>query len=345
MKVDLFDFDLPKEYIAHKPVKPRDCSKLLDLRNDVFVDRFFKDLPYILNPGDLLIVNDTRVIPARLFGFRTKAKIEITLHKQISLDTWLAFAKPAKRLKNNNIIIFEKNFNAKVIEKKADGEVVLEFNIKGNELLQAIHKNGFVPLPPYIKRDNNSNEDDKNNYQTIYAKNEGAVAAPTAGLHFTDEVLSNLKKNSVSLKMVTLHVGAGTFLPVKVDDTRDHKMHSEFGYIDKKTADLINITKKKGQNVIAVGTTVLRLLETATGKDGIIRPFNGETNIFITPGYKFNSANILLTNFHLPKSTLFMLVSAFAGLDKMQKAYSYAKLNKYRFYSYGDCCILKSNKL
>ncbi|MCP4104918.1 MAG: tRNA preQ1(34) S-adenosylmethionine ribosyltransferase-isomerase QueA [Desulfobacteraceae bacterium] len=341
MKVDLFDFDLPTYLIAKHPARPRDSAKLLDITGDAFADRVIRELPNFLRPGDLLIGNNTRVIPARLKGRRGRSGAEVTLHKQESHDTWLAFAKRSRKLKPDDTIQFADEFHALVVQKKQGGEVLLKFNRSGADLVLALDKYGEMPLPPYIKRNSGNACNDREDYQTIFARHNGAVAAPTAGLHFTDSMLESLEKNKIRLTTITLHVGAGTFQPVKTEDTDNHKMHSEWGHISEKTVELIKKTKKSGGRVIAVGTTCLRLIETVADDAGEIRPFTGETDIFITPGYKFKSADMLLTNFHLPRSTLFMLVSAFAGLEKMHAAYEYAKQQNYRFYSYGDCCLLK----
>lgn len=342
MRVDLFDFDLPKSYIADRPARPRDSARLLDLTGDGFADRIMRDLPDLLEPGDLLIGNNTKVIPARLDGLRDAVKIEATLHMRTADDEWLAFAKPGKRLKVGQRVDFADNFCAEVTEKCAGGDIRFKFNCGGEQLFQCLEKYGRMPLPPYIQRSSEDahNKDDRDDYQTVYAKEEGAVAAPTAGLHFTDNIFQGLEKRGVGFETVTLHVGAGTFLPVKVDDTEDHQMHAEWGTISRKTADRINATRMAGGRVVAVGTTSLRLLESAAKAPGLIGPFTGETDIFITPGYPFQIVDLLLTNFHLPKSTLFMLVSAFSGRERMLEAYEHAKGQGYRFYSYGDGCLL-----
>ncbi|WP_033068504.1 tRNA preQ1(34) S-adenosylmethionine ribosyltransferase-isomerase QueA [Thalassospira australica] len=347
MKVDLFDFELPRERIAEHPANPRDAARMLDLSvaNELH-DRIVRELPDILRPGDLLISNDTRVIPARLFGKRGEAKVEVTLHKQEGLGTWVAFAKPAKKLRIGEIFKVNEEFEAEVLDKKDGGEVTLRFNKSGADLIAALEKYGVMPLPPYIRREAGGDDQDKSDYQTIFAQKDGAVAAPTAGLHFTPELLANLDARGINRRTITLHVGAGTFLPVKVDDTEDHKMHAEWGSISKEIADLINETRDKGGRVVAVGTTSLRLLESAAREDGVVEPFEAETDIFITPGYKFRAVDMLLTNFHLPRSTLFMLVSAFAGFERMKAAYGHAIDNEYRFYSYGDCSLLEcANKI
>lgn len=346
MKVDLFDFELPRERIAEHPANPRDAARMLDLSGKGMQDRIVRELPDILRPGDLLISNDTRVIPARLFGKRGDAKVEVTLHKQEGLGTWVAFAKPAKKLRIGETFKVNDEFEAEVLAKKDGGEVTLRFNKSGADLIAALEKYGVMPLPPYIRREEGGDDQDKSDYQTIFAQKDGAVAAPTAGLHFTPELLANLDARGINRRTITLHVGAGTFLPVKVDDTDDHKMHAEWGSISKEIADLINETRANGGRVVAVGTTSLRLLESAAREDGVVEPFEAETDIFITPGYKFRAVDMLLTNFHLPRSTLFMLVSAFAGFDRMKAAYQHAIDNEYRFYSYGDCSLLEcANKI
>jgi len=356
MKVDIFDFELPKERIANQPVFPRDSSRLLDLSiPNKITDRHFYDLPDLLSAGDVLVFNDTKVIPARLYGSHGEALVELTLYHPIDGIQWMAFIKNSKRLKNNDIITFytdnicteHSTFSATVIEKKGEDGVLISFNCLPEELASNLQIYGFMPLPPYIKRDRPSADsvwykfNDKENYQTIYAKHEGAVAAPTAGLHFTDNILQKIKDKGIKQVYVTLHVGAGTFLPVKTEGTDNHKMHAGYGYISDKTASTINEAKKNGNRIIAVGTTSLRLLESATDNNGIIHPFSGETSIFITPGYKFKAIDYIITNFHLPKSTLFMLICAIAGTQNMQHAYAHAIKNEYRFYSYGDSSIIK----
>ncbi len=355
MKVDLFDFELDKDLIAKQPVFPRDTSRLLDLSNEgEIVDRHFYDLPKLLNPGDVLVFNDTKVIPARLYGRRGEALVEVTLYHPLDGISWWAFIKNAKRLKPGDEIRFytaeisaeESDFSAAVARKDAADGVLLTFNCSPDKLGAFLEKYGSMPLPPYIKREKPgqglwNRYNDKENYQTVYACHEGAVAAPTAGLHFTPEVLSALDKKGVERVFLTLHVGAGTFLPVKTNDTDNHKMHSEYGVISRETADLINRAKKEGRRIIAVGTTSVRLLESAADESGIVHPFTGETDIFITPGYKFRVIDMIITNFHLPKSTLFMLICAIAGTERMKAAYQYAMAHRYRFYSYGDSSILK----
>jgi S-adenosylmethionine:tRNA ribosyltransferase-isomerase len=339
MRVDLFDFDLPPDRIAQRPVSPRDAARLLHVRADGLEDKTVRDLPDLLCAGDLLVFNDTRVIPARLVGMRGAAKVSVTLHQTLGLDTWRVFAKPAKRLRSGDRIQFAPDFTAEVAERGPTGDVVLRFDRGGVELIAALHDYGAMPLPPYI-RGGIADAQDRSDYQTLFAREEGAVAAPTAALHFTPALMDALKAHGVDTAMLTLHVGAGTFLPVKSDDTDDHVMHEEVGVLTNSVADKIAATRRAGGRVVAVGTTSLRLLESAAGEDGVVRPFAGATSIFITPGYRFKAVDLLLTNFHLPRSTLFMLVSAFAGLDRMKAAYQHAIASAYRFYSYGDCCLL-----
>ena len=355
MRVDLFDFELDKDLIAKEPVNPRDTSKLLDLLDEKEIkDRHFYDLPDILQEGDVLVFNDTKVIPARLYGKRGEAEVEVTLYHPESGQTWWAFVKNSKRLHINDVISFytaeipaeQSQFQAKVLEKDSEDGVLLEFLCSVDDLARLLEQYGLMPLPPYIKRDKPgtglwNKYNDKENYQTVYAKYEGAVAAPTAGLHFTDNVLKRLEEKGITKVFLTLHVGAGTFLPVKTEDTKDHKMHAEYGIITLQACDIINQAKKQGRRIIAVGTTSVRLLESAADDTGTLHPFQGETSIFITPGYKFKMIDAIITNFHLPKSTLFMLNCAIAGTERMKKAYQHAIEQKYRFYSYGDSSILK----
>lgn len=340
MKVDLFDFELAKELIALRPATKRDGARLLVVDGDHRQDKNVVDLPDYFNAGDLMIFNDTRVIPGRLSGKRRVAKMEITLHMNLTAGLWKAFARPAKKLKVDDIINFDGGLDAKIIEKGEAGEVTVQFNHKGDELKKALMVAGVMPLPPYIASMRAVDERDDHDYQTIYSKNDGAVAAPTAGLHFSEQLQRALKDKGINTAYVTLHVGAGTFLPVKVDDTENHKMHSEWGEISADVAKQINDTHKAGHKVIAVGTTSMRLLEAASDENGIVHAFNDTTDIFITPGYKFRAIDMLMTNFHLPKSTLFMLVSAFAGYDNMKAAYDHAIGQSYRFYSYGDSSLL-----
>lgn len=343
MLVSQFNFNLPRELIATAPANPRDSARLLAVGNEL-KDKTVRDLPSFIENGDVVIFNDTRVIPAKLYGTRLDAKVEITLHKCEGIDTWKGFAKPARKLTIGSIFKIAEDFYATVLNKN-EGEVTLKFNVGADEFYAMLEKYGTPPLPPYIERENKKpTKSDVENYQTIYAKHKGAVAAPTAGLHFTEELLEKIDARGATRQFVTLHVGAGTFLPVKVEDTKDHKMHSEYGIITQNTADIINEAKKNGKRVIAIGTTSLRLLESAACEDGTMKEFCGDTDIFITPGYKFKIVDVLVTNFHLPESTLFMLVSAFAGFERMQEAYKHAINNKYRFYSYGDACILSKKQ-
>ena len=337
MKTADFDFDLPPDRIAEHPVKPRDAARLLDVAERLH-DRIVRDLPSLLEPGDLMVVNDTRVIPARLEGRRGEVRVEITLHKREGEREWVTFARPGKRLKPGDVIVIAEDFAAEVVAK--DGmEVRLRFSAGGAELMEALHRHGRMPLPPYIRRE--ADAQDAEDYQTVFARREGAVAAPTAGLHFTPELLAALDARGIRRVPVTLHVGAGTFLPVKVEDVSEHRMHSEWGEISPETAEAINATHAAGGRIVSVGTTALRILETAGREDGTLAPFSGDTDIFITPGYRFKIVDLLVTNFHLPRSTLFMLVCAFAGMDRMKAAYAHAIENNYRFFSYGDASLLR----
>ena len=339
MDISLFDYELSEDLIAQKPCYPRDNSRLLNCIEKVSEDLKFKDLPKILNPGDVLVINNTKVIPSRLFGKRDEVNIEVTLHLKVKRNLWRAFIKPGRKCKIGEIIIFKNNLKAKLIEKFVQGDVLLEFNKGDQNLLNAVNHQGEMPLPPYIKRKIKSN-DDKENYQTIFANLDGAVAAPTAGLHFTRKLINQLQKKGVLFAPITLHVGAGTFLPVKVNNIFDHKMHKEWGSVGEVTAKIINDAIANNKRIISVGTTSLRILETiAKINNGKIKPWSGFTDLFITPGFKFRIVNLLITNFHLPKSTLLMLVSAFHGRDNIFKKYQYAISQKYRFFSYGDSCI------
>ena len=342
MKTEIFKFDMPEELIANCPVEPRDSAKLLHiLPNGDVEDKTVADLDDLLRPDDVLIFNDTKVIPARLYGVRGNAKIELTLFKQESLTDWMTLIKNARRLKVGDVISFSDHFQATVLYKTETGSVCVRFNYGGSELMEQLHLIGTMPLPPYIKRGRGGKEADKADYQTIYARHEGAVAAPTAGLHFTEELFQRLDKKGIERLFVTLHVGGGTFLPVKVDDTDHHQMHAEFGIITQEIAEKINRFKREGRRIITVGTTSLRLLESAADEKGIVHPFEGETRIFITPGYHFKAVDVMFTNFHLSGSTLFMLVCAFAGIETMKDAYKYAIQKGYRFFSYGDACLIE----
>ena len=357
MRVDLFDFDLPDELIALRPAEPRDTARFLAVRPGVdplCQDHGVADLPNLLRAGDCLVFNNTRVIPARLTGMRTRdgasgAKVEVLLHQRLDDSRWLAFARPAKRLKPGDVIQFGEgdsnvcfagDLTAELESRGDAGEVTLRFSLSGAYLDEAIAVHGEMPLPPYIAGKRATDEQDRTDYQTMYAEHDGAVAAPTAGLHFTPELFAALDAKGVSHSFVTLHVGAGTFLPVKAEDTAAHQMHSEWGELSASCAEELNDVREKGGRIIAVGTTSLRLLESAADSDGTIRAWRGSTDIFITPGYEFRAVDGLMTNFHLPRSTLFMLVSAFSGLDVMREAYAHAIKQRYRFYSYGDASLL-----
>jgi len=340
MKVDLFDFELPVERIALRPARPRDAARMLIVRESgPFEDRGVRDLPQMLRAGDVLVFNDTRVIPAQLEGRRGEAKIGATLHKRIDLRRWQAFVRNAKRLRPGDVAEFGGGVTAVAEERLADGSFVLFF--EGQEPVEVLlERAGRMPLPPYIAGKRDTDDQDRLDYQTMFAAEDGAVAAPTAALHFTPELIAALDAAGIGRETLTLHVGAGTFLPVKADDTADHAMHSEWGRVDRDVADRLNAARKAGGRLIAVGTTSLRLLESATGDDGMIGEFSGDTDIFITPGYHFRAVDGLMTNFHLPKSTLVMLVSALMGRERMLSAYRYAIENEYRFYSYGDSSLL-----
>jgi S-adenosylmethionine:tRNA ribosyltransferase-isomerase len=355
MRVDLFDFDLPEDRIALRPADPRDSARLLVVpEHGVLGDRVVRDLPNLLRPGDALVLNDTRVIPARLRGRRrrgeSEARIEILLHRRLGPESWLAFARPAKKLLPGERIRFESVgamagadtvLEARVEEKGLEGEVRLRFDLAGPALDAAVASLGEIPLPPYIAGQRPADDRDRSDYQTMHARKDGAVAASTAGLHFTPELVARLEARGVSRHFVTLHVGAGTFLPVKAEDTDDHRIHSEWGHVDEETAAALNEVRVRGGRIIAVGTTALRLIESAADGEGRITAYQDHTDIFITPGYRFQAADMLLTNFHLPRSTLMMLVSAFAGLERMRGVYSHAIAAGYRFYSYGDACLLE----
>jgi len=339
MRVDLFDFDLPPERIALRPARPRDSARLLLVDGQRLADRLVLDLPDLLCPGDVLVFNDTRVIPAQLEGRRGRARIGVTLHKREGPRSWWAFVRNARRLHAGDRIDFAEGVAASAVAKGDDGSVLIQFHGDGPvELL--IARAGQMPLPPYIASKRPADQADRDDYQTIFAREEGAVAAPTAALHFTERLLDALDSRGVLRETVTLHVGAGTFLPVKSEDTSGHLMHSEWGRIDAPTAERLNRAKSGGGRLVAVGTTSLRLVESAADEAGTIHPFDGDTSIFITPGYRFKAVDGLMTNFHLPRSTLFMLVSALMGLDVMKRAYDHAIKHAYRFYSYGDSSLL-----
>ncbi|MCB9993462.1 MAG: tRNA preQ1(34) S-adenosylmethionine ribosyltransferase-isomerase QueA [Hyphomicrobiaceae bacterium] len=355
MRVDLFDFELPPDRIALHPADPRDSARLLHVAADgALTDRHIPDLLDFLDSGDVLVVNDTRVLPAELSGTRfrgeNRASISFNLHRRLDAERWAAFARPAKRLKPADLIAFGSeddracailSLGAEVEEVREAGEVVLRFDKSGAYLDETIKGLGAMPLPPYIASRRTITETDKTDYQTIFAEIDGAVAAPTAGLHFTEDLLERIAEKGVELVRITLHVGAGTFLPVKSDDTAGHKMHAEWIEVSDVAVDAINSARRRGNKCVAVGTTSLRSLEAASQAAGSLKPYTGETDIFITPGYGFKTVDMLMTNFHLPRSTLFMLVAAFSGLETMQKAYRHAIENEYRFYSYGDACLLE----
>jgi S-adenosylmethionine:tRNA ribosyltransferase-isomerase len=339
LNVDLFDFDLPPENIALRPAAPRDAARMLVLDGATTRDAGIADLPQMLRRGDLLVFNDTRVIPAQLEGRRGDAKIGATLHKREGPRRWRAFIRNARRLRDGDVIAFGADVSATAVDRESDGSYALEF--AGDDPLELLlDRVGHMPLPPYIAGKRATDARDADDYQTMFAAEPGAVAAPTAALHFTPALIQALTDAGVEHATLTLHVGAGTFLPMKANDTDDHRMHAEWGRIDPQTADRLNAVRASGGRVIAVGTTSLRLIESATRDDGVIRPFEGDTAIFITPGYRFRGIDGLVTNFHLPRSTLFMLVSALMGRERMQAAYAHAISAHYRFYSYGDASLL-----
>jgi S-adenosylmethionine:tRNA ribosyltransferase-isomerase len=339
MRVDLFDFELPPDRIALRPASPRDGARLLQVSGDELADHLVSDLPRLLRPGDMLVFNDTRVIPAQLEGRRGEARIGATLHKREGLRTWRAFLRNAKRVRDGDRLDFGSGVTAVTADKRADGSVLLAF--EGEEPVETLlRRAGRMPLPPYIAGKRPTDERDEDDYQTMFAREEGAVAAPTAALHFTTRLMEALAADGIEHETLTLHVGAGTFLPVKAADTDEHRMHSEWGHIPRRTAARLNEVRTRGGRIVAVGTTSLRLLESASVPDGTIRPFEGDTDIFITPGYRFKAIDGLVTNFHLPRSTLFMLVAALMGLDTMRAAYAHAVASGYRFYSYGDANLL-----
>ena len=364
MRTDLFDFDLPPERIALRPACPRESARLMVVRpggaggrtlhTGGVEDCTIADLPDLLQPGDCLVVNDSKVIAARLRGRRigrgdVEPSIEATLHKRIDGSTWRAFILGAKKVQVGDVlrfgsegrVCFLDQLDAQVLHKDEGGDVTLSFSLTGPHLDQAIEERGDMPLPPYIASRRPTDAQDKTDYQTIFAHEDGSVAAPTAGLHFTPDLLARLAQRGVALHKVTLHVGAGTFLPVKADDTTGHKMHAEFGILPAETAEALNAARPKGGRIVAVGSTAMRTLETAAGDDGQLKAFAGDTAIFITPGYRFKAVDLMMTNFHLPRSTLFMLVCAFAGTDRMRAAYAHAIATGYRFYSYGDSSLLE----
>jgi len=352
MKLSDFDYELPQEAIASEPARPRDSARLLDLTGTDIADRRISDLPAILKDGDLLVVNDTRVIPARLSGRRGGAGISITLHRHEGGARWCVFARPARKCRPDDVILFGPEFAARVEGRGAGGEVRIEFidpasgTVLDAAAVQAgLAAHGRMPLPPYIRRPDGSTAADEKDYQTIFAASAGAVAAPTAGLHFTPRLMTVLDGAGIGLAKVTLHVGAGTFLPVTVENIADHRMHAEWGQIPADTAARINATRQAGGRVVAVGTTSLRILEACHAATGRVQPYAAETDIFITPGFRFGAVDMLLTNFHLPKSTLMMLVSAFAGMEPIRAAYAHALDRGYRFFSYGDACLLRNTTM
>ncbi|WP_062015884.1 tRNA preQ1(34) S-adenosylmethionine ribosyltransferase-isomerase QueA [Aureimonas sp. AU4] len=351
MRVDLFDFDLPEERIALRPALPRESAKLLVVPpTGGLADHRVGDLPDLLRPDDVIVLNDTRVIPAQLTGIRKRgdasARIDVTLHMRAAHDMWLAFVRPAKKLAVGDTIVFADGaLSADVASKGDAGEIALRFDRGGADLDAAIASVGVLPLPPYIASRRPVDAADASDYQTSFARDPGAVAAPTAGLHMTPELRVALAERGIAAEFVTLHVGAGTFLPVKADDTTEHRMHSEIGIVDPDVAERLTGYRRSGRRIVAIGTTSLRLLESAATTDGEIRPFRDATDIFITPGYRFRAVDVLVTNFHLPRSTLFMLVSAFSGRERMQDAYRHAIDAGYRFYSYGDACLLERKDL
>jgi S-adenosylmethionine:tRNA ribosyltransferase-isomerase len=339
VRVDQFDFELPPERIALRPAKPRDAARLLLVEGGRVADKAMLDLPALLRRGDVLLFNDTKVIPAQLEGRRGDARIGATLHKRVGPRAWQAFVRNAKRLRVNDRIDFGEGVTATAAERFDDGSFLLEF--AGEEPVELLLvRAGRMPLPPYIASRRPADQADAEDYQTMFAREEGAVAAPTAALHFTPRLIEALDGAGVQRETLTLHVGAGTFLPVKADDTSEHRMHAEWGRIDAATAERLNAARAAGGRLICVGTTTLRLIESASGEDGLIRPFEGDTAIFITPGYRFRAVDGLITNFHLPRSTLFMLVGALMGLEVMKAAYAHAIEQEYRFYSYGDASLL-----
>jgi len=342
MRLDDFDFELPRRLIADHPCEPRDAARLLVIpTSGGLQDRRIWDLPALLRSGDLVVFNETKVIPAHLVGHRGAATIEVTLHRDLGGGAWRAFAKGARRLRIGDRIVFAHDFLADVAEKHPEGDLTLRFDLEGASFHGALARYGAMPLPPYIKRLRGGDLRDRADYQTIFARAEGAVAAPTAGLHFTPALLGALAERGIGWTTLTLHVGPGTFLPVKSPDPRDHKMHAESGLLPTETAERIAATRRVGGRIVAVGTTSLRLLESAAAETGEVQPFAGETRLFILPGYRFCAVDMLLTNFHLPRSTLLMLVAALAGLDRIKAAYAHAVAAGYRFFSYGDACLIE----
>jgi S-adenosylmethionine:tRNA ribosyltransferase-isomerase len=342
MRLADFDFDLPRDLIADRPAEPRDAARLLHIpATGDFEDRHIADLPDLLRPGDLLVCNDTKVIPARLVGKRGAATVEITLAHDLGSGNWQAFAKGARRLHPADRLTFAEDLAAEIMAKAPDGSIALRFDLEGGAFSAALARHGTMPLPPYIKRPRGGDPADREDYQTVFARRPGAVAAPTAGLHFTPALVDRIAARGIELASVTLHVGPGTFHPVKSDDPRDHRMHGEWGVVSAETAERVRSARARGGRVVAIGTTSLRLLESAAAETGEVQPFAGETRLFILPGYRFQTIDLLLTNFHQPRSTLFMLVAALAGLNRMKAAYAHAVAAGYRFFSYGDACLIE----
>ena len=340
MRLDQFDFDLPTDRIANRPAIPRDSARMLVV-DEGLLDSHVGRLAEFFRAGDILVVNDTRVVPARLNGVRGDARVQITLDAPVNGSEWRALALPARKLRSGDDLTFPGGLRAKVVSRGARGEILLDFHSSSSEIYAYLDEHGILPLPPYISRTDGPDERDLGDYQTIYAKNVGAVAAPTAGLHFSPRIFERLRKKGIMVAHITLHVGIGTFRPVTTENILDHKMSEERGVITVETAKAINEARENGGRIIAVGTTVLRLLEASSDKQGQVQAFSGGTSIFITPGYKFTTADFLMTNFHLPKSTLFMLVAAFSGLERMKLAYAHAIKSRYRFYSFGDASLLR----
>jgi S-adenosylmethionine:tRNA ribosyltransferase-isomerase len=342
VRTELFDFHLPPTLIAQKPARPRDSARLLVVDQWNLRDQRVRELPDLLEPGDLLVLNDTRVLPSRLVGTRGESTVEVTLHASEGGGRWRAFARPARKCRPGDHLVFAPDFAGEVVAKGEGGEVTLRFACDEAALVARLEAHGAMPLPPYITRPRGGDPRDRDDYQTLFARRAGAVAAPTAALHFTGPLMAALARRGIEHTFVTLHVGAGTFLPVRSEVVDDHVMHAEWYDVPGGTADFVARARARGGRVIAVGTTVLRTLESAADGEGALRPGAGETRLFITPGYRFKTVDRLLTNFHLPRSTLFMLTAAFAGLDRMRAAYAHAIAQEYRFYSYGDACLLTS---
>ena len=340
-RLDDFDFRLPRELVADHPCEPREAARLLHIpASGAFTDRYIADLPELLRAGDLIVCNDTKVIPARLVGKRGAARVEVTLYHDEGGGVWRAFTKGAKRLRPGDRLDFAADLAATVAAKNPEGDLSLRFDVEGEAFRAALARHGIMPLPPYIKRSAGGDARDRADYQTMFARAEGAVAAPTAGLHFTPALVEALARRGIGLASLTLHVGPGTFLPVKTDDPRQHRMHAEWGVLPAATAARIASIRRAGGRIVALGTTSLRLIETAAAESGEVRPFAGDTRLFILPGYRFRAIDMLLTNFHLPRSTLLMLVAALAGLDRIKAAYIHAVASRYRFFSYGDACLI-----